>query len=773
MKPPHGTDRFNGLSGSWREFIGRNPEACMMFSFVFIIVLSATRLASPGNMAGVEQWINLSNAMFHDQQDMLFSYGPLYWLTGQIIPPHNIYSYWIAIIGVSLFTALFWSLLFVLSYKARAVIFFGLTYFLFFDVPTSGLAAVFLSFALIMFLEYSKPGSITLDYRAWFATGLFVALCFYIRFFYGLFGSVAIVLYLAPQVFKSKETANILGFCSGVLIGYLLFGLLIFHDLSSLIDYVVINSQLSFGNSVDMTYDVPNTARSFAAVGVLWLAFNVYLILKRRALILPVNFMILVFFKLGFSRTDHYLGYFVTPIALLSLMLLFDASRTGRAMFLVVTAMLFYLASVPNFPGAVTRNRLLPTADFDRTYAEKMQSAYSSFTLEPDLLAKVGQSTIDVYPYNNEYLFANRLNYRHRPVFQNYMTLTPRLDAMNQRFLSSSARPEFILWTAGVSCASAPCNVFNGFDEKFLLNEDPLTSSAILLNYRLIQTSHGRNGIPVALFEARHPMVEASLPASPLVDMRFGTWYPVPAHPQGVIKLMPRFEFTILGRIKNLLFRGSIVTMSYRLASGDVRQYRLNILNAGSGLWVSPLVDNFNFQGDLVESIKFDSKLPGYLQPVFKASWATLPLDFISTRQTDFNGLAIPNTELGETMKSTCPASIDTADGYSPLPARIDASRSLNVHGWLARSTDQGQLFDQTLLTLTNAEGQRVYLSTNPELRTDVATAFNNAGLAQAGFKSRVDLTALGKGSYALGLAGVSEAGVHICSQFAIPLFTP
>lgn len=761
------------FSDRYKTFIASYKEEFLLFAVVFTLIFSSVRLPDAGYTAGsVEQWINIANDTVFQQQDMLFSYGPLYWLTGQYVTPYSLYGYGLALIAVSVFHGLFWSAILTLSYRAKAMALFAVTYFLFVGGLVFNSPFMLWPFACIVYLEFSQSAPLMPGYRAWVATGLLVSLCMYMRFFFGVIGGASLALYVLSSASGPRKIPALLGLFSGLLAGYLLLGLVIFNKVSSVVDYIVINNQLSFGNSVDMTYDVINSPTSFVAVAVLWCGFNIFLVFKRRTLLLPINFMLLIFFKLGFSRTDHYLTYFVIPVALLSLLLLFDRSKVGRGVFLLVTAALFYLAAVPGFPGARVMNKLATVIDFSTPYPERMKQAFSAFKLNPDMLKRVGQSAIDVYPYNNEYLLANGLNYQHRPSFQNYMTLTPRLDALNQRFFESAERPRFILWTAGVGCVGPRCNVFDGFDNKYVLSEDPLTSATLLLNYHVVQLGQGKNAIPLVLLEVNDQVTRYSLPESPSTEMEFDKWYAVPRHVGGVIKLLPQFELTALGKIKNLLFRGSVVEISYRLKSAEVRTYRLNLLNAGSGIWVSPLLDRFDFAGDEVEAVLLASKMRGYLKPSFQASWATLPFDAVSTRQVQYNPAVIPALTPGDESPLTCSASIDVANGEHPLPGTINAQGSLYLRGWLARSTAEGALFEQTLLTLTDAAGRRIFISTSPESRPDVATVFKSAALAGAGFKSVLDLHTY-KGTYTLGLAGISESHLYVCNQFAVPVTIP
>lgn len=71
-----------------------------------------------------------------------------------------------------------------------------------------------------------------------------------------------------------------------------------------------------------------------------------------------------------------------------------------------------------------------------------MVQAYSQYKLDKTFLGKIGTDSVDVYPYNNEYMYANQLNYKPRPLFQNYMTLTPVLDQANSDYLRGAGKPK-------------------------------------------------------------------------------------------------------------------------------------------------------------------------------------------------------------------------------------------------------------------------------------------------------------------------------------------
>lgn len=743
----------------------------LIFLAVFIIIFSSLKKYSAGISNGNgEQWVNLTNQMFYGTQDFLFSYGPLYWLTGSSSSQYNAFIYWSSIAFLSAINACFWSITFTIINKARSYAFFAVAFFLFFSSLNFPAVLFVLPFAIVAYLEFSENRPLPVSSRLMVFLGVMVGFLFYVRFFYGLVGLATFGSYFLIRLLPERKITKLFSFIAGVFGSYVLIGLIIFHDKASLINYLIINKNLSFGNSVDMTLDVINSSSTFLAATLVVACLNIYLFVKRRSLILTINILLLLFFKLGFSRTDHYIVYFVVPAAVLSLTMIFDKSKLGRLLFIITATSLYYISSTPSYLFAPTQNALIAATDFSSSYEDRMQSVYGDFKLEDSILRKIGESTIDIYPYNNEYAFANKLNYKYRPSFQNYMTLTPALDLMNKKFFESSERPKFVLVTSGLTCTSANCNVFDGFDQKFSLNEDPLTSSSILMNYHAVAVSKGKNGLPLILLEENndHTIYSDSEISEEL--MSFGKWYKIPMGAGGVTKIIPDFKFTYYGKIKNLLFRGSILKIKYKLVSGDIREYRLNIINSQSGIWVSPLLDNFGLSGEKIDSIMFLSQSSDYFDPQFNSKWVNVSIPGLQTKDVTPIKTLTSALDVVKKLESTCDGSIDWINGIQPLSKpNLDAMEPLKVQGWLARSTNEGTLFDKTFVTLTDANKKVSFISTNDQVRIDVGAAFKKTSLNASGYDTSADVSTL-SGPYILGMGGIQDNVFYSCKQFAIPV---
>ncbi|TAM60804.1 hypothetical protein [Rhodanobacter denitrificans] len=766
----------SSFSGEWivrfqsDTFIKEYRRELSILLLVFAVVFSQLRLGfGAGPAAGVEQWVNLTNQMFYGKQDFLFSYGPLYWITGEAASQYSPITYWVAAGFLSLVYATFWTMLFSLAYRAGTYILFATGYFLFFYSLIFPAALFLWPLAAIFYMEFANGQRAAPGVKGLVLLGLLTGLFFYIRYFYGLIALVTFGSYFFSESVVRRKWHYMVPYALGASLGYLFFGLLIFHQKASLLSYLVINNQLNFGNSVDMTLDVADPLSHLAAAAVALGVVCVFAAWRRRILFLTVLALSLIFLKMGFSRLDHYIGYFVVPAAVLTMLPLFSGSKLGRVLYLLATGCLYFMQATLAYPGAPTRTAWQMPVDFGVSYADRMQTTYGKYKLDAEMTTKIGSATIDVYPYNNEYIFANKLNYLRRPLFQSYMTLTPILDSMNARFFESKGRPKFVLWTAGVTCWVEACNVFDDFDGKFSLNEDPLTTSAILLNYHIVGVAKGYAGQQVALFEENSGYEAYSYVTTSTQAMKLGAWYKVPRIKGGVIKLAPKFSLTLVGRLKNLLFHGGVVTIQYKLASGEVIGHRLNILNAANGIWVSPLPKGFDLEGDKVDSVMLDTSSTNYLNSDFEGTWGIVPISSVKARKPAFDTLVDLPVDVKEKLDVECDGSIDALNGALPASAEIKDADGLLVQGWLAYSAKRGVPFDRTVLTLTDDLGRVRFVDTHIQDRPDVARAFKQPGLSSTGFKATVDLTTLDS-SYKLGLAGIRSGKLITCRQFEFPV---
>lgn len=751
---------------------GHQRELFIFFS-LFILIFSSVRFYPASSIGNVEQWINLTNSMFARNQDFLFSYGPLYWLVGGVATPFNQITYWAAVLFLTINFAFFWTVLVLICIDSKRYFSFAAAFLIFILTLQVNCALFLWPLMVLAYIEFYRKRQISLSWTICIVLGVIVGAEFYVRFFFGLIATAIFSTYLLSHFPSRKAIKALIAFCISIPVAYVVIGLIIFHDSASIVNYLKINMQLNFGNAVDMTLDVENTFATYVCAFIVLACFIIQCLTVRRYILLTYIALWVILFKLGFGRADHYSTYFVVPMIVMSLVLVCEKFPIGRLVYGICFVSLLYMATHETFPGAATIKPFSTVFNFDQNYNDRMANTYAEYKLDEQIRDTVKDSTIDVYPYNNEYMIANKFNYITRPLFQNYMTLTPQLDEMNKDFFESNNRPEFVLWTGGLTCYSKDCNIFEGFDYKYALNEDPLTSTSILNNYDITAISHGRGNIPVALMKQKAEINKEEYTSLSQQEMQFGTWYKIPQVDNAIIKVQPDFQFTLLGRLKNLLFRGGIVKVKYKLESGDIKEFRLNILNSTSGVLASPLLTGLSsegVQGESVKAIMFETDTKLYLHETFTAKFVQLKNNQIHVipRIVNYNKVETLANSIG-VNPIYCDGSIDVINNKKAESQELDDASSLQVQGWLAASSSKGELYDRSLVVLKSKEGKAIYFATDVSNRPDVADAFHHSNLSTAGFSALANIKNL-SGNYSVSLAGIRGNNLYMCSNINFDL---
>lgn len=737
-----------------------------LYAIVFIYISGQPlRIGSAGS---VEQWLNVLPDFFSDSQDFLFSYGPLYWLTGQTVVQHSQLTYWLSVFFITTYCALMWSLLLRVAIRHKVVFLLAIIYVVI--LKNFNVASVFFTFPLFLIVYFKS-----INDERWldngyvlFALAIITSFLFYVRFFYGLVAFLTFASYIFSKIFFQKKYPPIVIFSISSVLLYIILGYFIFHDLGSIRNYTVINSQLSFGNSVDMSYDVSIKNAAWIVIFFSFVSFNYFLIKACPSLLLTVNGLFLIFLKLGFSRADHYIGYFLAPIALMALICSVSINHRWRLLSAFIVVLMIVLGTISIYPNVRTLTWFKNYENFNISSVDRAAESYPQFKLPKDLLAKISNSTIDIYPYQNEYLLSNKLNYVHRPSFQNYMTLTPVLDKMNVNFFSSKNAPEYILWHGPIGCRDSSCLFYDDFDSKYSLNEDPLTSTVILTNYHQAGSFVDISKRPVLLMKKNESFKEVIPKKLESLSMHFGEWVKVPNLTDGVVKLKPEFNFTLLAKIKNMLYRGGVLYVNYKLESGDVKRYRLNIINSQSGIWVSPWLDAFPQRGQRVVELMIETPSKFYFKDEFKANWVMYPIQNFEVYKPTYPEFSSVKPNPLNELSTACDASIDTID-ISIFNVDGIMKKRLSSSGWTALSIEKNLPSEKAWLSLTDEVGQRVYLPLDAYPRHDVAKHFNKSALENSGYKIVADITDL-KGNYNLGLAISGDGKLLQCSNFKKPV---
>lgn len=222
--------------------------------------------------------------------------------------------------------------------------------------------------------------------------------------------------------------------------------------------------------------------------------------------------------------------------------------------------------------GSRALERLANLAEYRTVTREESQEGLRPLRLPPRLRERIGDSTVDVYPWDRGYVWANDLNWRTRPLPASFSTVTPELDERNARFFESSDHPEFILWHGGAK----------SIDGRHVFWDEPRTMRAILAWYDEVAVESD-----LLLLRVREKPRFRAPETIGSATVRWDEWLEVPQD-QGIVLAAATFDRSAWARIVRTAFREGPVYVTLRLPSGTDMRFRFVPDHAASGLWVSP-----------------------------------------------------------------------------------------------------------------------------------------------------------------------------------------
>jgi hypothetical protein len=208
-------------------------------------------------------------------------------------------------------------------------------------------------------------------------------------------------------------------------------------------------------------------------------------------------------------------------------------------------------------------------ADWHRKADRAKEEAWARVRQTLPLPALSG--TIDTVPSNQVALLAHGLNYRPRPVFQEYTTYTAHLIEANRAFFAGARAPEWLLLKPET------------LDERYpALTEGPLWPD-FLRSYRPADRAGD-----LALLRRRPEPLPNLLGTPRAMTLRLDT--PLPIEPEAPLFAQLRVRLTLIGQALNMFYRPPIITIRVRFRDGTERGFRLIRQIAAKGFVLSPMI---------------------------------------------------------------------------------------------------------------------------------------------------------------------------------------
>lgn len=200
---------------------------------------------------------------------------------------------------------------------------------------------------------------------------------------------------------------------------------------------------------------------------------------------------------------------------------------------------------------------------------EAMRPDNSSRLLDSTTTTLIGQSTVDIFPENIDFLLYNNLNHLPRPSVQAYIAgYSPYLLKLNQSFLLSDKAPDYILYQT----------------RKL---ETPLHESTTRLAYKqryiLIDTSYSRGGDTLLVLKKKN----VSLLQSKVIEESstpLNKWRKNKLPQNGLNWVAADIEYNLWGKIRRFFFQPPKLWVEVRYSDGTTQKWPVMLPTVSTGM---------------------------------------------------------------------------------------------------------------------------------------------------------------------------------------------
>lgn len=201
-----------------------------------------------------------------------------------------------------------------------------------------------------------------------------------------------------------------------------------------------------------------------------------------------------------------------------------------------------------------------------------------------DALAKIREKypmpplngTVDIIPSMQFAVLAHGYHYRPRPIFQEYLTYTPKLIAANRAFLKSDQAPDYVFFSPG------------SIDNRYPSLAEGAAWPELLRFYQ----PNRKVGNDLLLLMRRSKPLDEIIDTSSMTTrlVHFGEGVRLAGHSTLFARI--KIELTFLGRLADFLFKPSPVFLKVKLRDGSIKTHRLIPKMVSEGFLLSPYVES-------------------------------------------------------------------------------------------------------------------------------------------------------------------------------------
>lgn len=572
-------------------------------------------------------WASLLNFKWLGD-NVVFTYGPLYYLDGLLLPEfHSKSTIILTVIGLNLFYAACFTYIYScfvnlrFEQKRKRIALIIVAIFLLFQGPDLNLVPLFTAFIFLPIIFSADENTKRARIERYVRYGIIILLLAVIPFIKlsHIYESLMfIVIMMGVSIYKRKYLeAAIIGFLFSV------FTILIWvlttgeTSLSLLPAYFVSRLSISSGYTEAMMINFrgENGPRIFIFALFFFISLIsgfVYLLFAKKWIWAVVWLFPIISLFLGFKNSfvraeDAHARIFLDYIILSVLYYFYllkqmnvdaekEPGRSSSRVALMTRVMVPVLAIIlfSIFPlGA----KVSPSGQFSnilqifapesystidqQNIAAKYKTGYKKyFHLDNAFLGHIDpKKTIDIIPWDIALLYTYDLRWTPRPILQSYAAYTSLLDALDADFFRKPDSPSQLIFSLSEIGLHSP--VFS----------NPNTFRALLDNYQPVTRTTNNQYM---LLEKKKAPLSRDLILLTQNNFHLNEDIAIPNIKQGHVFMAAKIEHTLFGKFLDIVYKPSFLFVEITLNTGQKIKYRLIRDTAQNGLFVSKYIKTMN-----------------------------------------------------------------------------------------------------------------------------------------------------------------------------------
>lgn len=442
-----------------------------------------------------------------------------------------------------------------------------------------------------LYKTYKQPST-----ASFIMLGILTVISFYVKMNTGLIGIGLLAMHLVLLYFTERLSLKKALIVFGSLLAVLYLSSLLLHVhlwgyIKSAVELVKgYNDTMHLNNNEERIEH--NIGIVYTLIKYLFIVYFIYILLKGKFVqffFLGICAMYIIFIKKqAYLRGDvQHLYEFLCygPLVLIVGNILYFRNNTQKvfsaAILFILVITLFFKTERGRKIDELISFRFSNMGNYIKEFRNSKDPQYNTQQnkryIPPAVLNKIGNASIDVFPWDCAYLIENNLNYKSRPVFQSFSAYTKYLQRINYDSYVSDA-PEFILYD------------YESIDNRYPANDEPLLTLFILKNYTISDTFTSNERLRSLLVkkEKTEKLVEQEIEVRKLklTDN-------IPVLP-GTNFIRANISYNFKGKKTAFSSRPRSIDIQFTTESGSTHVYRTSIELLKGGVITENLITSHN-----------------------------------------------------------------------------------------------------------------------------------------------------------------------------------